>query len=226
MVYREKGWAKWIRNAWLAFCILSKETSIPKEISDNVFMPVDGDSIMLQFYFSTLINYIFLYYKEAVILGIVFCCMNQTAGFFFRDYQKKNSVILFLYTLYMYSVFVITIKSRLGSDITEVNLLPLLFLQKYKWEKMCFVVNIALFLPMPIFLYILYPIFRKFGNSVLLGFVVSVGIESLQYMLHCGWCDIDDVLSNTLGVALGWVFVHGITFLGRKCVSYRKKGNR
>lgn len=165
---------------------------------------------MVDMLYETVKNLVFLYYKNALILGVAVCGINQAAVMVYSGYKKKNSVLLFLFSIYLYSVFVFTILSRTGTYISEINLLPLASFQKSKWERMYFFVNILLFFPMPIFLYMLYSTFRTFKNSLLAGLFTSMAIEAAQYILHCGWCDIDDILSNTSGVVLGWLCIHGI----------------
>ena len=179
---------------------------------------------MIQFCCGKVLQIVFLYYKGAVVSGVTICCINEIADIFCPVYKKKNLLILFLFVVYVYSVFSITIFSRTGTYISEINLLPLVSFQKSDWERMYFCVNILLFFPMPLFLYLLCPVFRKFQNSLLAGLFTSIAIEAAQYILHCGFSDIDDVLSNTLGVVLGWICIHGIYCLFRKDKKCFSKG--
>lgn len=59
--------------------------------------------------------------------------------------------------------------------------------------------NILLFLPLGLLLGTVTDDWR----IVLLGFILSVFIELLQYVLALGWCQADDVLNNTIGALLG-----------------------
>ena len=68
--------------------------------------------------------------------------------------------------------------------------------------------NIILFLPFGIMLSYLYPVKR--GKVILLyGFLTSIGIELTQLLLQIGVCDIDDVLLNVSGTAVG-IYVYQI----------------
>ena len=40
-------------------------------------------------------------------------------------------------------------------------------------------------------------------NGVVVGFVFSCGIESAQYIFRLGYCEVDDVLNNTIGAGIG-----------------------
>lgn len=37
-----------------------------------------------------------------------------------------------------------------------------------------------------------------------LGFIMVQGIEASQYIFNLGWCEIDDVISNTAGAVIGF----------------------
>ncbi|MEO3948057.1 VanZ family protein [Gorillibacterium sp. CAU 1737] len=63
--------------------------------------------------------------------------------------------------------------------------------------------NLVLFVPLGI----LFPLlWRTDGKrTVLIGAVISVSFEVLQYAFAWGSSDIDDVLYNTLGTLIGWL---------------------
>jgi len=47
----------------------------------------------------------------------------------------------------------------------------------------------------------------KWWMVLLIGFVISVSIETLQYFFHKGFSEFDDVFHNTLGCAIGIMMV-------------------
>jgi glycopeptide antibiotics resistance protein len=66
--------------------------------------------------------------------------------------------------------------------------------------------NIILFLPFSL----LFQSERKYvslGTIILLAFISSMTIETLQFMLRIGVADVDDVLLNTFGTAIGIVLI-------------------
>jgi glycopeptide antibiotics resistance protein len=69
--------------------------------------------------------------------------------------------------------------------------------------------NIILFIPMGFLLPVLFTGMRRFGYVVLAGCLVSVSIESTQWISRFfgiyRFVDIDDVLLNTLGTATGYL---------------------
>ena len=57
---------------------------------------------------------------------------------------------------------------------------------------------------------------KVFGLAVLVSFVFSVGIELCQLIFRLGFCELDDVINNTLGGAIG----SGVYLLVRKIKAY------
>ena len=55
--------------------------------------------------------------------------------------------------------------------------------------------NIALFVPLGFII--------GGRKGVIVGFLLSCGIETTQYLTRLGYCEIDDVLNNTIGACLG-----------------------
>lgn len=68
---------------------------------------------------------------------------------------------------------------------------------KYDWW-----LNIILFMPFPFCLRYMSPLIG-IGKLLLMGLLTSVSIELLQYVFDLGLADINDVISNSLGVIIG-----------------------
>ncbi|MBX9953326.1 VanZ family protein [Peribacillus simplex] len=76
--------------------------------------------------------------------------------------------------------------------------------------------NILLLMPLGVLSPIIWNKFKDFKTIVLFGFVISISIESIQFIeLIAGGrgrtVDIDDVICNVLGVILGY-FIYKFTF--------------
>lgn len=63
--------------------------------------------------------------------------------------------------------------------------------------------NILLFLPLGIFLPILYGKYDRIGKIALVGFLISLSVEIAQ-MFGTGSTDINDLITNTVGTCLGY----------------------
>jgi len=66
--------------------------------------------------------------------------------------------------------------------------------------------NILLFFPLPVILK-MYLKFYKFSTVILISILLSISIETLQYIFRVGVADIDDVILNTLGACIGYYFI-------------------
>ncbi len=78
------------------------------------------------------------------------------------------------------------------------------------------ILNVFMFAPMGVLLPLVFQRFRKWYLTVGAGFAVSIGIEVLQLILRRGICDVDDLFCNTLGTALGYCVVMGISSAFKK----------
>ncbi|MFC0189427.1 VanZ family protein [Fictibacillus aquaticus] len=70
--------------------------------------------------------------------------------------------------------------------------------------------NIFLFFPLGFILPLLFHKFRSVNRTVLIGFVISISIECLQFLetfsgMYLRTTDVDDVICNVLGVLLGFL---------------------
>lgn len=66
------------------------------------------------------------------------------------------------------------------------------------------ILNVILFIPLGIFLPMLYKRYDKIGKAALTGFLLSLSIEFCQ-MFDCGISDINDLITNTVGTCLGFL---------------------
>ena len=66
--------------------------------------------------------------------------------------------------------------------------------------------NILLFVPFGYLLPLLWKRADRWRKVLLCGFALSLGIELIQLVTHLGMFDLDDLMNNTLGALLGWLF--------------------
>ena len=62
--------------------------------------------------------------------------------------------------------------------------------------------NILLYYPLGYLLLVLFPRLKGW-QIILIGLGASLCTESLQYFLRMGWFEMDDLINNTLGTAIG-----------------------
>ena len=107
----------------------------------------------------------------------------------------------------------------------KVNFVPYIRLSDYAYKKdllVNLIGNIALFIPTGIILPILYKRLNNFIKVVAVGALISLCIEILQLPFSARFSDIDDLILNTVGVAVGYG-IYAIVKLLRKVSKKRSE---
>lgn len=121
--------------------------------------------------------------------------------------EKRKNIMQFSLAIYIFCVFYKTVISR-RLEITDVNLelgwsyralvrgVPGMFSQIY--------LNIMLFVPIGALGEGVFLREKKICFiPVALGLVLTIIIECIQFMLHCGTFELDDILNNLIGTIAG-----------------------
>ena len=66
--------------------------------------------------------------------------------------------------------------------------------------------NILMFIPLGFFLPLLFPRLRKLGKTLLTTALIITAVEIIQLLTLVGSCDVDDLILNVLGAAIGYGF--------------------
>lgn len=82
--------------------------------------------------------------------------------------------------------------------------------------------NIVMFVPLGVFLPILWPRLQKAWKAISMGFLAIVLVELCQLVTLRGRCDVDDLLLNVPGVILGYAGWRFYQFCRKK--RKKKKG--
>lgn len=64
--------------------------------------------------------------------------------------------------------------------------------------------NIIMFIPFGLLAPMVFERMRKVRFCVFIGFLCSCGIELSQLITQRGYCQLDDVVTNTVGMLVGW----------------------
>lgn len=73
-----------------------------------------------------------------------------------------------------------------------------------------FIENIIMFIPFGVLAPMVFKQMRKMRICVLVGFLFSCGIEISQLITQRGFCQLDDVVTNTVGTLIGWMTWNGL----------------
>ncbi|MCL2254780.1 MAG: VanZ family protein [Lachnospiraceae bacterium] len=126
----------------------------------------------------------------------------------------NKALIFLIINAYFAILFRLTIFRSNISGVQIVNFVPFLTINEYiqflfSGYRIFGFINIAgniiMFLPFGYIVSMLFPKTRKLIKIIFLSFIFSVFIETTQYIFACGVADIDDVILNTFGGAVGYL---------------------
>ena len=138
-----------------------------------------------------------------LLLIPVFWILNKV-----RFHSGRKTLFYFIFATYLSAVYIFVGMPTLQFLRFEFSVTLLPFLPMIADLKNT-ILNIILFVPLGILLPFLWKRYRTLKATALFGFGMSLSIELLQILTYRA-TDINDLLANTLGAALGWL-LFGIT---------------
>ena len=163
----------------------------------------DGNKIYIDSYGNDLFNlksYLYSNHNSVLIICMIVVFVSIILG------RKLNMLILLLYFIFIF--YMTFLYRKVGTHY--LNLKPFwsyvqfFYNKELRWEILN---NVFLFIPLGTILSQIIPKKRVLVFII----VLSILIELLQLITGTGLCEIDDLISNTIGGVLG--FIIGITFL-------------
>lgn len=139
-----------------------------------------------------------------IIWNILYICLKVRFSKTLNLFAYLNKI---LSIISIFVIIYITILSR-KSCIQEIEMIPFHSFIKAKIQPELYrsmFMNIVLFFPIGIFMPFSFKI-RSYKNifyTLIFALAFSISIETLQYIFSLGYCEIDDVIMNSIGVALG-----------------------
>lgn len=147
----------------------------------------------------------------------------------FKKWKKISASLL---VTYCFLVFATTVLARTNQDKSSYDLTPFRLLRIDKWWTqrdfmLQIMANVLMFVPIGYLTMLAgngiekkyVKVFYSIG-TIVAGFLFSVFIEYMQYSLHRGLCEVDDVIHNTVGAVIGSVLClvvsHVVTNLKEK----------
>lgn len=130
----------------------------------------------------------------------------------------KRAGIYCVFTVYLAAIYFLVGLPTLPSAkymgfYPNVNLIPFLeFLEDFRNTAL----NTALFVPLGFLLPLFWKNYRKWTKTVCTGLCISLTIELIQ-LFNGRATDINDVITNVLGTALGYLLVMPLLHLVRPC---------
>ena len=123
-------------------------------------------------------------------------------------HNKTITVLYFLFSVYLYGVLSVVGLPNIAYVRFDLNMNLFPFYHMFS-DLRSTSLNILLFLPMGFFLPLLWKKYRAILPCILFGFCFSLTIELLQVFTYRA-TDVNDLITNTLGTLIGWLFTTGI----------------
>lgn len=150
-------------------------------------------------------------------MGISLIYYLIAVAIFLLLYKTRKKISISLLITYCFLVFATTVLARTSQSTASYDLTPFKLLQTKEWwtkhdHMLQIKANILMFVPIGFLM--IQAGFKIKGKitrvlfvilTVLTGFLFSVLIEYMQYKLHRGYCETDDVIHNTIGTVAGVV---------------------
>ena len=128
-----------------------------------------------------------------------------------RKLSAARCVLYALLFFYLITAYVATVLSREQTAKYLVNLHPFMSWKKafsgHMFSVRLVIENIFLLVPVGIMVPLLSRKKPYFLKTVALGFLISLFIESSQYIMRTGLFELDDLINNTIGVLIGCCMV-------------------
>lgn len=119
--------------------------------------------------------------------------------------HKKAILLLSMYTMIMLQLVIIA--RPIGTNYHPIDWIP--FDTQGGWYLVALYAfaNAIVFLPVGILVPTIWKRFRDYKSILVIGVASSMVIEITQYILHCGVCQTEDLIMNTLGAVVGyWIY--------------------
>lgn len=151
------------------------------------------------------------------ILLLIMIIMERKSNY--HVYKNWQVFLIIILIIYVFILLNITLGSRESSYGKEYCLIP--FYSYYVYlhgatEKLReSMMNILLFYPLGL---LVGALFKK-KKFILMGLLFSAGIEVCQYIFHLGYAEVDDVIHNTIGMAIGVILISS----ARKIIRYNNQ---
>lgn len=138
-----------------------------------------------------------------------------------RILQTLSTILFVIYTIFVVWMTLLKREPRVRARVIE----PELFWAFRGWingapdgkqESIQYIQNVLFFIPFGF----LFP-WKKWKQVFLSALMTSAAIEITQYIFNLGWCELDDVISNTAGALVGFgccVIVHKLIKKGESRV--------
>ena len=155
------------------------------------------------------INNSIIYIPIAVAVGIVMIFISILYNYKkHKKYRIKHAIMLGLLSMQLVMMLEIALLSRESGTKTGIDLAIGSTWGKTLRSKMYVLENIIFFIPYGLFLPATFSQLRKWYRVLGISFLTSFSIELLQLITRLGYCQTDDMITNTIGGMIGYAIFY------------------
>ena len=156
------------------------------------------------------------YLPCCLLLGFPFVLLIRILYFILhKKITHKKVFLCFLMSTYLTVLLFQAFFSRQAGSRSGIELYPFSILGVSVGEDASFMENILMFLPFGFLMPFIWRLMRSPFYCIGVAFIGSVSLEIMQLVTGRGYCQIDDIISNTAGAVLGYMLT-SICFLHHK----------
>ena len=158
-----------------------------------------------------------------ITIPILLLVWSVIGGMFYKYMRIIGAVMA---VIAVGAILYITVFSR-GESGKGADFIPFSSFERAKIQPEMYrsmLMNVFLFVPMGLSLPFVFGggTAKRILLTILVGLLLSVTIEAIQYFAHLGMAETDDIICNTVGTAIGsCAFL--LTLLWRKIIKRNKK---
>lgn len=139
--------------------------------------------------------------KDYALFAIIFSLIMIWIRYKFR---KKDSIRYFLYYLYVFLIYSITIFDRILQErVVTMDYIGVIQLFENAWYIVSFVENVIMFIIFGILYMLAFKNENAIKQNIICAFIISLSIEVLQGIFHLGEAQIIDIIANVMGAWIG-----------------------
>ena len=142
----------------------------------------------------------------------------------------KRRISIALLIGYCFLILSATVLARSSHVLYRCELIPFVTYKKalysadFRWE---IISNVIMFIPIgflvPFSIKKSVSLVRLFFLTILYGLLISIGIEILQFITKKGLAETDDLISNSIGIAIGFTCSVLMKLITNSLVNHRER---
>lgn len=152
-------------------------------------------------------NNIIMDFRQPISYLFPAIIITMAGVFVFKIYKKGKGRIRFsciLFIIYIEILMQTAFFSREPGSRQQIDLNLFGTWGQTAIAHAYFIENIIMFIPFGLLAPMVFERMRKVRFCVFIGFLCSCGIELSQLITQRGYCQLDDVVTNTVGMLVGW----------------------